>query len=72
MQVIPPNLHIGSNMLKPLYSLLIMGFAVIIVGLLITRSLPRFLAELITIVLALGTVVLWGWLTFYVHIFPGI
>lgn len=72
MQVVPPNFHPFNNILWPLVLLTVMMFAATIVGLIVGRVLPRFLWRFITILLVLLAVVIWGWLTYYVHIFPGI
>ena len=72
MNLFPANFHPFGNLSKPLFLLVGMGFAAVILGVVITRKLPRALAEFVTIVLVLGSIVLWGWLVFFRNIFPGI
>ena len=72
MQIIPPNFHPFNNILWPLVLLTVMMFAATIVGLIVSRVLPRFLQRLFTVSLILLALFIWGWLVFFVHIFPSV
>jgi hypothetical protein len=72
MLVVPRNLHMGAHILWPFTVMFLMVLIAFGLGLFISKPLPWFLRQAITFIFVSAAIILWFWLTFFVHIFPGI